>query len=170
MEASRGKQATPPKGSWQVSQTLNSTIISEIQQHKLRDQLEQEVKNLRTNFANLEALQHNTKVLPVLNHFLLCYKVALIFLDMKSYRTTWWRLAPRLRNWGRSWTESKQRAQAIYLVRTSNFLEIMHSLVTLLLRRWSKRNARNDIEFEEVPRSRTAQIDDAGTGKTQFWR
>jgi len=26
-----------------------------------RDQLEQEVKNLRTNFANLEALQHNTK-------------------------------------------------------------------------------------------------------------
>lgn len=37
-------------------------------------------------------------------------------------------------------------------------------------RRWSKRNARDDIEFEEVPRSRTAQIYDAGTGKTQFWR
>ena len=27
-----------------------------------RDQLEQEVNNLRSNFANLEALQHNTKV------------------------------------------------------------------------------------------------------------
>ena len=62
--------------------------ISEIQQHKLRDQLEQEVKNLRTNFANLEALQHNTKVLPVLNHFLLCYEVALVYFDVKPYRTT----------------------------------------------------------------------------------
>ena len=38
------------------SRTNHSYYISS------RDQLEQEVNNLRSNFANLEALQHNTKV------------------------------------------------------------------------------------------------------------
>ena len=130
MEASRGKQATPPKGSWQVSQTLNSTIISEIQQHKLRDQLEQEVKNLRTNFANLEALQHNTKVLPVLNHFLLCYEVALIFFM--------WNLTERLdggshRGWetegGVEQSQSRELKQSIWWERQTSW----KSCILLLL-------------------------------------
>ena len=155
MEASRGKQATPPKGSWQVSQTLNSTISLKSNNTNLGINLS---KKSRTYERILQILKPFSTI-PRYYRFWITsffYEVAFISFDVKSYRTTWWRLAPRLRNWGRSWTESKQRAQTIYLVRTSNFLEIMHSLVTLLLRRWSKRNARNDIEFEEVPRSRTA--------------
>ena len=69
MEASRGDPTAPSKAGRQVpiSNISTSNIFRISAQESTtnfttRDQLEQEVNNLRSNLANLEALQHNTKV------------------------------------------------------------------------------------------------------------
>ena len=80
-----------------------------------RDQLEQEVNNLRSNLANLEALQHNTKVSCKTNSK---YVNSKRFLKTNcSPRTTWWWPSRRWRSWGRSWAGWGQRAPATCSVR-----------------------------------------------------
>ena len=87
-----------------------------------REQLEQEVNNLRSNLANLEALQHNTKVKPgnVLQDQICKLNW---FLKMNcSPRTTWWWPSRRWRSWGRSWAGWGRRAPATCLVRIKSKL------------------------------------------------
>lgn len=60
MEAPGGDPTAPSKTGRQVYISNISRINHS--NFTTRDQLEQEVNNLRSNLANLEALQHNTKV------------------------------------------------------------------------------------------------------------